>query len=71
MQFFNDIIAKFKDLVKPNEKGRFHPERPTDSEPHEMSDDEKLDEAISESFPATDSPGHISKSIEDKNLHEL
>ena len=34
-----------------------------------MTPDEKLDETINESFPASDSPGHFSKSAEDKELH--
>ncbi len=34
-----------------------------------MTPDEKLDETIDESFPASDPPGHYSKSKEDKELH--
>lgn len=40
-----------------------------DDQQHVMSLDEKLDEALEESFPASDPPGHFSKSAEDKNFH--
>lgn len=66
MNFFNEFIVKFRDLVKPNEKGAYHPESVRNDQEHVMSDDEKLDEAIEESFPASDPPGHISKSVEDQ-----
>lgn len=36
---------------------------------HVMSLDEKLDEAIIESFPASDPPGHISRSRIDKDQY--
>ena len=36
---------------------------------HVMSEEEMLDESIKESFPASDPPGHISKSVEDRELH--
>lgn len=36
---------------------------------HVMSDEEKLDQAIIESFPASDPPGFMSKSSIDKELH--
>lgn len=64
-------IEKYRDTVKPNEKSRHHPESSQDEkEEHVMSDDERLDEAIDESFPASDPPGHISKSYEDRRSHE-
>lgn len=71
MNFLHEIIVKFRDLIKPTEKSRFHPESQVvaDDQQHVMSDDEKLDEAISESMIASDPPGHISKSSEDRNLH--
>lgn len=34
-----------------------------------MTEEEKLDEEIDESFPASDPPGHFSKSLRDKELH--
>lgn len=66
MNFINEIIVKFRDLVKPNEKSQYHPESVNRDQTQVMSDDEKLDEAIEESFPASDPPGHISKSAEDQ-----
>ena len=36
---------------------------------HVMTQEEQLDETIKESFPASDPPGHFSKSREDKELH--
>jgi hypothetical protein len=34
-----------------------------------MTEEEKLDEEIQESFPASDPPGHFSKSVEDQKMH--
>jgi hypothetical protein len=64
MNFITELILKFRDLIKPTETNPHHPESRTDQQ-HVMSDDEKLDQAIEESFPASDPPGHISKSAED------
>ena len=40
-----------------------------DESSHLMTEEEKLDEEIEESFPASDPPGHFSKSLRDKELH--
>lgn len=64
MNYIQELIVKFKDMLKPSEKGSKHPET-RDEETHLMTDDEKLDQALEESFPASDPPGHISKSAED------
>jgi hypothetical protein len=69
MNYLKEIIVKFRDLIKPSEENPHHPEAARDDQQHVMSDDEKLDQAIEESFPASDPPGHLSKSSEDKNLH--
>ncbi len=71
MNFFQEVIVKFRDMIKPNEKGQYHPESQnlSNDQQHVMSDDEKLDETIAESMIASDPPGHISKSAEDRNLH--
>lgn len=34
-----------------------------------MTEEEMLDESLKDSFPASDPPGHFSKSVEDKDLH--
>lgn len=70
MNFISEIILKFRDLLKPTERSRYHPESvASNNQERVMSDDEKLDEAIEESFPASDPPGHISKSAEDLKQH--
>lgn len=65
MNFIQEVIVKFRDLFKPNEFGNKHPEAGKTDETQLMTDDQKLDETIEESFPASDPPGHISKSEED------
>ncbi len=36
---------------------------------HVMSEEELLDEELRETFPASDPPGHFSKSAVDRELH--
>ena len=40
-----------------------------DDQQHVMTEDELLDQTLEDSFPASDPPGHISKSSEDRIQH--
>lgn len=51
-----------KQVILPNQNDK-------DDQQHVMTEEEKLDETLEESFPASDPPGHFSKSAEDKNMH--
>lgn len=66
MNIVEEFISKFKDLFKRSSTESSPPEKtvPVD-EVRLMSDDEKLDERLEETFPASDPPGHILKSEED------
>lgn len=44
-------------------------EEEKEAEDFSLSEDEMIDEEIIESFPASDPPGHRSKSVIDKELH--
>jgi hypothetical protein len=51
-----------------------HTDKPNpdkDDQKHVMSSDESLDQTLEDSFPASDPPGHISKSVEDHKLHYI
>lgn len=65
------LIKKIFTLFARNKKRSTDPQVQTVSndQSHVMTEDEKVDEASAESMIASDPPGHISKSAEDKNLH--
>lgn len=58
-QDMKEVWSKFRADVA-NEEG---------DQKHVMTEDEMLDESLKGSFPASDPPGHFSKSSEDKKLH--
>ena len=61
---FNEVVKetwkKFRNDVASESAG---------SQKRVMTQDEMLDESLKESFPASDPPGHFSKSAEDKEYH--
>lgn len=67
MNFIIELISKFRDLIMPHQTNPPQPKTPETKgdQQHVMTEEEKLDQAIMESFPASDPPGHISKSAED------
>jgi len=58
---FKAIWKKFHKEVEQRDK--------TDNQSRVMTQEEKLDEELRETFPASDPPGHFAKSEEDRNLH--
>ena len=71
MQEIRSILKRFKKEFRDIwfNQGPNDPNTKYD-ESHVMGKEEKLDETIDESFPASDSPGHFSKSSVDKELHQ-
>jgi hypothetical protein len=61
----NTIIQTIKNFfVRPRT-----PQRRPDDQQHVMTEDEKLDQSLMDSFPASDPPGHFSKSSEDQKMN--
>lgn len=58
-----------QDIKKIWQKDRAPSKNSQAEEDRVMHQEEKLDEELDESFPASDPPGHFSKSLEDKELH--
>lgn len=67
MTNFETIRLKFHEFWS-----RFTHDEKIDAKPNQkrvMTEEEMLDESLKESFPASDPPGHFSKSVEDRELH--
>jgi hypothetical protein len=61
-----NVKEKFKTWL--HSLGRTHEEN-INAQDHKLTEDEMLDEALMESFPSSDPPGHRSKSTKDKSTH--
>jgi hypothetical protein len=71
MSIFKQYFENFAHFIKCFMASKTnHPECVRDDQQHVMGQEELLDETIDESFPASDPPGHYSKSAEDKLLHQ-
>lgn len=75
-----DIVEELKELGKKiqtwtkeerekREKSARDKKGEKESEDHVMTEEEMLDQASLESFPASDPPGYHSKSLKDKKNH--
>ena len=59
------ILTKIKRFFTPH----YFKDKRRDDQKHVMNEEELLDQTIDDSFPASDPPGHFSKSALDKMNH--